>query len=71
MDAILPCRFLHIDQPEIRFADQIRRLERVALTLANHVASRQPAQLFVKQRDELVRRRLVAAFGGREECRDL
>src|SRR5436853_3909344 len=57
--AILPLHSF-IDQPQIRFVNQSRRLQRVAWTLATHVAMSEPVQLIMYQRDELIVSRLVA-----------
>lgn len=54
--AILPCDPVLLDQPQIRFVDQGRRLERVAGTLAPQVHRRATLKVAVDERQEPIAR---------------
>jgi len=58
--AVLPPNPARIDQSQICFVDERRRLERVAGTFSGHVAMRQPMQLAVNQRHQSIQRLLIA-----------
>jgi hypothetical protein len=59
-----------IDQPQVCFVDERCRLKRVAWPFPGHLSPRQPSQLLVDDRNELLQRGLVAVFPSGEETRD-
>ena len=59
MRAVSPARPLLVDQADIGLVDERRRLERVPGALASQLRARQPAQLLVDERHELLARRLT------------
>jgi len=68
--AILPLHPLQVDEAQVALVDQRRGLQRVVLTLAGHVPPRQPSELFVHERNELVEGLRFAAPPCQEEfCR--
>jgi hypothetical protein len=71
MGAVLPLHLLEIDQPQVRFVDKRCRLKRVARPLRRHLSPRQPSQLVVDDRKELLQCGLVAVFPFGEEARDV
>ena len=58
-------------QPHVCFVDKRCRLKRVARPLPRHLSPRQPSQLVVDDRKELLQRGLVAVFPSGEEMRDV
>ena len=56
---ILPINILRARQPNIRFVDQRRRLQRVTVTLALHVAMRDAPNFVVDERRQPVERGFV------------
>jgi hypothetical protein len=60
VDAILPNGALDIDQLQVGLVDEIRRLQGVRRRLTEHLSSRQPTQLLVEDRHQLVESRAVA-----------
>ena len=64
---ILPLDLPLINQPDKSLVHQGRGLHRVTRTLSPHVASREPMQLVVHQRQQLSQRRLVALAPGQEQ----
>ena len=71
MGAVLPVHLFEIDQPQVGFVDERGRLKRVAWPLSRHLSPRQPSQLLVDDRHELLQRGLVAVFPSGEETRDV
>jgi hypothetical protein len=61
---------LNLDQPQIRFIDQRRRLQRVPGAFASHIVSGQTMQFGMNQRDQLLQRRLVAIAPSQQQLRD-
>jgi hypothetical protein len=51
---VLPLNTADVDQPEVHLVDQRRGLQHVALPFARHVTLRDPAQLPVDERHELL-----------------
>jgi hypothetical protein len=70
LGAVAPVDFLLIDQPHVRFVHERRRLERVVGTLAVEVASGEPAQFVVHDRQHLVTRARVAVRPFEQQVRD-
>jgi hypothetical protein len=60
-----------IDETQIGFVDERGRLQRVVRPLARHLPSRQPLQLRVNDRQELLQRGLIAILPSGEETRDI
>src|SRR2546423_4247304 len=54
MRSVLPPHVLPIDQPDIRFIDECRRLQHMTGTFTSHVVVRQPVQLCVNYRSQPV-----------------
>ena len=52
--AVAPLEAIDIDQPQIRFVDERRGLQRVAGAFGPHVVVRKAVQLVVHDRDERV-----------------
>jgi hypothetical protein len=52
--AILPISLTLVDQSQVRFVDQGRRLERVPWPLAPEAGCRPAAELLIDDRDQLV-----------------
>jgi hypothetical protein len=52
--AIAPMNLALVNQPNVGFMDERRRLERVAGRFVTHVAGRQTTQVFVQKRHEPV-----------------
>jgi hypothetical protein len=69
MGAVLPLHLFEIDQPQVGFVDERGRLKRVAWPLSRHLSPRQPSQLLVDDRHELLQRVLVAVFPSGEQTR--
>ena len=69
MGAVLPVHLFEIDQPQVCFVDERGRLKRVAWPLRRHLSPRQPSQLLVDDRHELLQRGLVAVVPSGEETR--
>ena len=67
MGPILPLHPLVIHQADIGFIDQRGRLEAVVGALTSHVAVRQPAELRIDDRRQLVEGELVSVAPGAEE----
>src|SRR5207245_7240275 len=65
--AILPVNSLTINEPEISFVNQCRRLHGVAGPLAAHVTMRKSAQFLMNQRHQLIESRFIAATPRGEE----
>ena len=59
MGAVLPVHALVIDQPQVGFVDQRRRLQAVAGALAPHVVVRQTTELVVDDRHQEGERTLI------------
>jgi hypothetical protein len=59
------------DQPDVRFVDQGRGLERLAGRLVGQLQSRQFAQLVVDQRQQLAGRVGLAPRGGVQDLGDV
>src|SRR5262249_43969210 len=62
---------LHIDQPQVGLVDQGRGLERLARLLLSQPLDREPAQLVVDQRQQLLRGVRIALLHGGQDRRDL
>src|SRR6267142_1487927 len=71
MGAVLPLHPLVIHQTHIRLIDQGSRLEAVVAALTSHVAVRQPAELRIDDRRQLVEGELVSVAPGTEELADI
>jgi hypothetical protein len=69
--AILPLHLPDIHQPQVHLVDERRRLQRVSVTLARHVAARETPQLAENDGQELVEGRIVALVPGEQESCDL
>ena len=69
--AVLPARVLPVDQPQVGFVDQRRRLQEVARPLSRHVARREAVQLLLDHRRQRVERGLVASAPGHEQLGDI
>src|SRR5262245_51080377 len=69
MGAVLPLHLFEIDQPQVGFVDERCRLKRMAWPFGRHLSQRQPSQLLVDDRHELLQRVLVAVFPRSEERR--
>ena len=67
----LPVDLALVDEPQIDLVHQGRRLERVADALASKLTGRDPTQLRVDERQQLIERALVAATPVAEERRDV
>jgi hypothetical protein len=59
--AILPIHFVLIDQFQIRFIDQIRRLQRMPAVFVFQIPARDASQFVIHHRNQLIERSLVAA----------
>src|SRR5437016_3882371 len=66
--AILPMHPPGIDQTQICFVDQGRRLQSMALALAAHVTVGHPVQLIMNQRDQAIQSRSIAFAPGQEQA---
>ena len=71
MGAVLPVHALVIDQPQVRFVDQRRRLQAVAGTLAPHVPVRQTTELVVDDRHQEGERTLIPVAPRSEKRADV
>ena len=67
--AVLPADLIDLDQAQVGFVHERRRLQRVPRPLPAHVMQREPAQLLVDQRDQPVEGIGLASTPGKEECR--
>jgi hypothetical protein len=59
------------DEPQVGFMDQGRGGERLARPVTSHLQSRQPAQLVVDQRQQLLRGGGIALLDGGQDLRDV
>jgi hypothetical protein len=50
VSAVVPLYMLLLDEPEVRFIDQSRCLQRVANMFSTHIAISHPAQFPINQR---------------------
>ena len=71
MRPIGPTDIFLIDQADVCFVDECSGLEGVTFSLAAHVASREPVQLFVDQRIQLVECGLIPFAPLSEQLSDL
>ena len=71
MGPILPLHPLVIHEPDVGLIDQRACLKVVAGALASHVPVRQPAELRIDDRRQLVEGELVSVTPGTEELADL
>ena len=55
-----------LDQPQIRLVHERRGLQRMARTFTGHVSPREPTQLVVDQRHELIERSRFPAAPGHQ-----
>jgi hypothetical protein len=62
MGAALGVRRVLVDEPDVGFVDERRRLEGVIRPFPAQVAAGEPPQLLVDDRGKLVKGRLVAVF---------
>ena len=69
MRAAFPLHLTRINQTQISFIDQRRRLHQVAGPLVAHEMMRQPAQFLVDERHQLIERRLISASPGEQQLR--
>ena len=69
MRATFPLHPTRVNQAQISFIDQRRRLQQVAGPLVAHEMTRQPAQLMVDKRHQLIERRLISASPGEQQLR--
>ena len=67
MRSVLPLDSVHVNEPDVRFVDQRRGLERVVRSLAPHVALGQGVELLVDERNELVEGRFVTVAPRQEQ----
>ena len=67
MGAILPSHPLAVDQAQVGFMDQSRRLKTVTGPLAVHVMMREAAEFCVDDRDQIFERIAVTAGPGVEQ----
>jgi hypothetical protein len=65
--AILPPEVLGPGQPNQRFVDQRRRLKRMVTPLAGHVASSQPPEFGVNERQQVLERLRIAVAPGSKQ----
>ena len=66
MRPVLPLDVFDVDEPQVGLVDERRGLKRVAGPLVAHVPSRNPAQLVVDERDELIEGGLLSASPGQQ-----
>jgi hypothetical protein len=59
LSTILPAEFLLRAEPQIRFMDDGRGLKAVAMSLADQMPTRKPAQLVINKRHQFIKRRPV------------
>ena len=69
--AIPVLRLAAAEEPQVRLVDQGGGLERLAGPFATQLGRRDPAQLVVDQRQELLRRQRIALIDLRENARDV
>ena len=68
----MPLHLLQVDEAQVRLVDERRGLQRVVRALVCHVPPRQPLQLVVDQRHQLLERLGLAAAPRKEElCRSV
>jgi hypothetical protein len=67
MRATFPFHPTRINQAQISFMYQRRRLQQVAGPLVVYEMLRQPAKLLVDKRHELIERRLISASPGEQQ----
>ena len=65
--AVLPTHAALVNESHVSFVDERGGLQSVVGALAAHVAVREPVQLLLNEREQLVERRPVAAAPGEEQ----
>jgi hypothetical protein len=70
MSPVLPLHVSDINQLQIGFVDQRGGLQRVTRTLSPHVTAGQTSQLCIHERNQLIKRALVAIVPRHQELRD-
>ena len=60
MRTVLPLHLVRVDQPQIRFVDERRRLEAVAAAFACDASARDLMELTLNERNQSVKGGLVA-----------
>jgi len=70
MRPVPPLDAVCVNQPHERLVDQRCRLQRVVAPLASHVASGEPPQLCLDQRQQRLQRLLVAVAPGLQQLGD-
>ena len=71
MRAVVPRHVFRVDQPQIRFVDERRRLEAVPGTLSRHAAPRDLVELPVDERNQSLEGGLVALSPFQKQSGDL
>ena len=71
MRAVVPLDRLPVDQADVGLVDERRRLEAVPHALARHAASRDPVELLMDERDQLLEGALVALSPSEQQSGDL
>jgi hypothetical protein len=71
MCAILPPDAPRIDEPQIGFVDERRRLEDVVRTLARHLPPRQTTEVVMHDRNEFLERAIVTISPAQEQSGDV
>ncbi len=69
MRSVLPAHATGVHQPQVSLVDQRRGLQGVVGALLAHVSMRQPVQLPVDDRDQLVESRLFSIAPSQEQLR--
>ena len=62
-----PLDMREVDEPQVELIDQRSRLQRVVLPLAGHRPAREPAELGVDDRNEALKRTVVALCPRQQE----
>ena len=69
MGAILPPDPPRLDEPQIGFVDERRRLEDMVRTLARHLPPRQATEVTMHDRNQFLERAIVTLSPAQEESR--
>jgi hypothetical protein len=64
--AVLPIHLLAVHEADVGFIDQSRGLQRVIRFLSGHIPARQPAQMLIDDRHELIQRSGVTLPPGKQ-----
>src|SRR5262245_28285839 len=68
---VLPAHILLINESQVGFVDQRRSLKRMAGSFPTHVVTRKALQLFMDERNETVKRRLISIPPIHEQLGDI